>query len=142
MTQAYVVIGDRTDHGGIVVGGSAMTTIMGKPIARVGDLTVCPKCKGSFPITSGDETWTIDGQAAARHGDKTACGATLIAASQALTFYDGGCAAAASEKSAAAAAKQAEAAAATSTVAAEAPDICLDCLKAATAAGSTAVVRG
>jgi uncharacterized Zn-binding protein involved in type VI secretion len=48
----------------------------------VGDKTTCPK-HGSNPIVSGDSTLVIDGKPAARHGDKTACGATLIAGQQA-----------------------------------------------------------
>jgi uncharacterized Zn-binding protein involved in type VI secretion len=42
-------------------------------------MTVCPKCKGVFAITTGADDLTGFGQAVARHGDKTACGATLIA---------------------------------------------------------------
>lgn len=38
---------------------------------------------GSNPIVSGDSTLIIDGKQAARHGDKTACGATLISGQQA-----------------------------------------------------------
>ncbi len=38
-------------------------------------------------IVTGDLTAIIDGQPVARHGDKTACGATLIS-SQILTYVD------------------------------------------------------
>lgn len=38
-------------------------------------------------IVTGDMTDIIDGQLVARHGDKTACGATLIS-SQILTYVD------------------------------------------------------
>jgi uncharacterized Zn-binding protein involved in type VI secretion len=48
----------------------------------MGDKTSCPK-HGPNPIVSGDSTLIIDGKPAARHGDKTACGATLIAGQQA-----------------------------------------------------------
>lgn len=51
----------------------------GKPIARVGDMTECPKDKhGSNPITEGSPDVLIDGMPAARMGDPTACGSTLI----------------------------------------------------------------
>nr|WP_307188790.1 PAAR domain-containing protein [Massilia sp. PDC64] len=29
--------------------------VYGKAVARVGDMTVCPKCKGVFAITTGAE---------------------------------------------------------------------------------------
>ncbi len=80
MSKPFIVIGDKTDHGGVVVAGSAATTIDGKPIARVGDQVTCPRRgHGSTTvIASGDPTCIVDGQPAARHGDKTACGATLL----------------------------------------------------------------
>ena len=50
----------------------------------MGDKTSCPiKGHGTVPIVSGDSTLIVDGKPAARHGDKTACGATLIAGQQA-----------------------------------------------------------
>jgi uncharacterized Zn-binding protein involved in type VI secretion len=80
MSQPFIVIGDQTDHGGQVVEGSPTSTTGGKSIARVGDRVTCPKHNhGPTTIVSGDETMLIDGRPAARHGDKCACGATLIA---------------------------------------------------------------
>lgn len=80
MGKPFIVLGDKTDHGGEVVEASAVTTTGGKRIACVGDKVTCPK-RGHGPTTivSGDPTMLIDGKPAARHGDKTACGATLIA---------------------------------------------------------------
>jgi uncharacterized Zn-binding protein involved in type VI secretion len=37
---------------------------------------------GDTTITSGDQTLIVDGKPVARHGDKTSCGATLIASQQ------------------------------------------------------------
>ena len=43
----------------------------------------CPKKgHGTCPIVSGDNTLIIDGKPVARHGDKTSCGAMLIASQQ------------------------------------------------------------
>jgi uncharacterized Zn-binding protein involved in type VI secretion len=81
MTRPFIVIGDSTSHGGTVIGGANTTDTQGKRIARVGDKVTCPK-KGHGSVTviaSGDPTVIIDGRPAARHGDMTACGATLIA---------------------------------------------------------------
>ena len=81
MNKAFMVVGDKTDHGGVVIQVAGTTDAAGKSIARVGDKVTCPKKGhgGTTVIVSGDPTCTIDGQAAARHGDKTACGATLLA---------------------------------------------------------------
>lgn len=86
MSKPFIVVGDRTDHGGVVIQGTTVTDAAGKPIARVGDQVTCPKRGhgGTTVIATGDPTCMIDGQPAARHGDKTACGATLLA-SQAPT---------------------------------------------------------
>ena len=48
-----------------------------KPIARKGDMHVCPLCKVTTPITTGSPRSKTDGQPTARVGDKTGCGATI-----------------------------------------------------------------
>jgi uncharacterized Zn-binding protein involved in type VI secretion len=73
--------GDKTSHGGAVLEASAHSDIAGIGIARVGDKVSCPK-HGNNAIAGGDATLIVDGKPAARHGDKTACGATLIAGQQ------------------------------------------------------------
>jgi uncharacterized Zn-binding protein involved in type VI secretion len=80
MGKPFILIGDKTSHGGTVIQGSSESTVDGKPIARVGDQVTCPQRGhgGTTVIVSGDPTCVIDGQPAARHGDKTACGATLL----------------------------------------------------------------
>lgn len=86
MSRPLILVGDKTDHGGVVVEGSPCSDVGGKRIARVGDKVTCPKKghRGETVIVTGDPTCLIDGKPAARHGDKTACGAILIA-SQTLT---------------------------------------------------------
>ncbi len=50
----------------------------GKPAARLGDATSCPKKgHGDNPIASGSPDVFFDGLPAARAGDTTACGSTL-----------------------------------------------------------------
>lgn len=86
MSRSFILLGDKTDHGGVVISASETTDCDGKGVARVGDKVTCPK-KGHGNVTTivtGDATALIDGRPAARHGDKTACGAILIA-SQSLT---------------------------------------------------------
>lgn len=81
MAGPLIKLGDKTSHGGVVVEASPHSDTGGVGIARMGDKTSCPM-HGSSPIVSGDSTLIIDGKPAARHGDKTACGATLIAGQQ------------------------------------------------------------
>lgn len=87
MGRPFIVVGDKTDHGGEVLTGSPVTDAAGKPIARVGDKVKCPKKGhgGETVIASGDPTCIIDGQPAARHGDKTSCGAILLSSQVATT---------------------------------------------------------
>jgi uncharacterized Zn-binding protein involved in type VI secretion len=135
MSKPLVRMGDRTSHGGTVVSGDMTWEVYGKAVARVGDLTVCPKCKGVFAITTGADDLTGFGQAVARHGDKTACGATLIAG-QSSAWWDNH-----SDSGTAAPAAEVDTASASQLVAREAPTICLECLAKAAAAGSAMVVR-
>lgn len=75
-------LGDATTHGGKVIRVAHHPEDMGKPIACMGDMTVCPKCKGTFPIVEGDADCTINGVPVAFDGHKTACGAALISSSE------------------------------------------------------------
>ncbi len=135
MSKPLVRMGDRTSHGGTVISGDMTWEVYGKAVARVGDLTVCPKCKGVFAIITGADDLTGFGQAVARHGDKTACGATLIAG-QSSAWWDNHTG---SDNAAVAADDNTKAG--SNLVAQEAPTICLECLAKAAAAGSSMVVR-
>lgn len=77
--RGVIRLGDATDHGGKVISVKhTEATDMGIPIACVGDMVQCPKCKGVFPIVEGNADCTIQGDRVAYHGHKTACGASLI----------------------------------------------------------------
>jgi len=77
--RGVIRLGDSTDHGGKVISvAHTAATDMGIPIARVGDMVACPKCKGVFPIAEGDPQCTILDVPVAFDGNKTACGAALI----------------------------------------------------------------
>jgi uncharacterized Zn-binding protein involved in type VI secretion len=82
MAGPLIRLGDKTSHGGAVIEASQHSDSGGIGIARMGDKASCPK-HGDSPIVSGDTTMIVDGKPAARHGDKTACGAVLIAGQQA-----------------------------------------------------------
>lgn len=88
MSLPLIVMGDRTTHGGTVITADLTFDINGKNVARVGDMTVCPKCAGTFKIKSGAGD-LVDGEGLgyARHMDQTECGAKLIS-SQITTTWD------------------------------------------------------
>lgn len=79
MGRAFILLGDKTDHGGTVITASGMMQVHGRNVACVGDKVQCPRHQDVTTIVSGDETMLVDGKAVARHGDKTSCGASLIA---------------------------------------------------------------
>jgi len=82
MAGPFIRLGDKTSHGGAVIEASPHSDSGGIGIARMGDKVTCPK-HGTNPIASGDATTIVDGKPVARDGDKTACGAVLIASQHA-----------------------------------------------------------
>lgn len=137
MSLPLIVMGDKTTHGGTVITADLTFDINGKAVARVGDMTVCPKCKGTFPITGGPSD-LVDGagNGYARHMDSTACGAKLVS-SQITTTWDN------KTTLGDPAAEDAANALATATTIATTTSsgICLACLLKAAAAGSSTVIR-
>lgn len=137
MAKTFVTLGDRTTHDGVVITADHTFLIHGKSVARIGDLTVCPRCKGTFAITTGADDMTSMGPGVARNGDKTACGAQLLAAQAVATWSAASGAGAAGTGTA-----TDDAARAPAQVATETTTLCLDCLAKAAATGQTLVVRG
>lgn len=74
-------LGDSTSHGGKVVSCSLTRfTVKGIPVACVGDTCSCPMPGHTgCTIASGSGHHTADGKQLAFDGDKTSCGARLIA---------------------------------------------------------------
>lgn len=48
-----IVLGDKTTHGGEVITASEHFSLLGTPVARVGDQVSCPKCGGVYEIVEG-----------------------------------------------------------------------------------------
>ena len=88
--RAVICKGDRTSHGGVVLEGNPNVTTGGRQIAQLGHSTVCPMCKGKYPIVEGVATHTYGGKPTAVHGMKTACGATLLASQHEFLIDAGG----------------------------------------------------
>ena len=76
--RGVIRINDRTDHGGKVVGASSGTIVMGQPAALEGDMTFCPRCKGTFAIKTDRQGAKHEGRHYAYHGDVAECGARLL----------------------------------------------------------------
>ncbi|WP_338770393.1 PAAR domain-containing protein [Massilia sp. METH4] len=76
--RGVIRIGDKTDHGGLVLTATSTTIAMGKSAALEGDMTICPKCKGSFAIKPDGKGAKHKGKSYAYDGDMTECGAKLI----------------------------------------------------------------
>ncbi len=86
MSRPLIRLGDKTSHGGVVIEATGSSFTGNIAFARVGDKVACPRSgHGVCPIVTGDSSLIIDGRAAARDGDKTACGASLIASQQSTT---------------------------------------------------------
>ncbi|KVQ59266.1 PAAR domain-containing protein [Burkholderia territorii] len=80
MNSAFIREGDATDHGGRVLSCTSTNVVFGKPVALEGDMVSCPKCGGVYPIVAVRvRSMTFGGRAVATDGDRTACGARLIA---------------------------------------------------------------
>ncbi|NYH22095.1 PAAR domain-containing protein [Paraburkholderia bryophila] len=86
MGFAFIREGDTTSHGGRVLSCTPSNTMYGKPLALLGDKVSCPKCGGVYPIVSAKQLgMTFGGRPVASDGDKTACGAVLIATQSSAT---------------------------------------------------------
>ncbi|MGZ2749948.1 PAAR domain-containing protein [Burkholderia stagnalis] len=87
MGFSFIREGDSTSHGGRVLTCDPTNTVDGKPLALLGDMVACPRCKGVFPIAKvkGELHMSFNGRPVASEGDMTACGATLIASQSTAT---------------------------------------------------------
>lgn len=82
MSRPTARMGDASNHGGRIITGAVRVMLNGKPVARLGDLHVCPKPgHGVTRIVSGSTATITEGKPTARLGDITACGAKIVAAS-------------------------------------------------------------
>jgi uncharacterized Zn-binding protein involved in type VI secretion len=86
MPQKTIIrAGDRTSHGGTVLEGHPLVTLLGKQVAGVGHRVSCPQCGGNPVIAGGAASVTMRGVRVAVEGMKTSCGATLIGSAPAQT---------------------------------------------------------
>jgi uncharacterized Zn-binding protein involved in type VI secretion len=85
MSLPIAVVGDGTDHGGVIITGSESDTIRGRKIARLFDLVDCPqrypdgKPHGINKIIEAHPALMVGGIPVALHGHHTECGCIVIA---------------------------------------------------------------
>ncbi|WP_058910189.1 PAAR domain-containing protein [Entomohabitans teleogrylli] len=85
MAKPLIVLGDKTDHGGVVITACSGLKSQGLMVACEGDSVVCPK-HGATVIVGHGSGFSVDGKNVARDGDKTSCGASLIASQIGLSL--------------------------------------------------------
>lgn len=88
MSQSFVLLGDPTTHGGIVLSASSTHIIQGRNVALVGDLVSCPlPGHGVNPILEGSSEWSEQGRALVVNGCLTQCGCQVIASTDECSVF-------------------------------------------------------
>jgi 3-oxoacyl-[acyl-carrier-protein] synthase-3 len=77
MSQGYVLLGDKTIHGGEVISASSTSIVNVKPVALVGGKVSCP-IHGENAIKEGGVGRTENGLEMVVNGCRSECGAELI----------------------------------------------------------------
>lgn len=79
MSKGFVLLGDKTTHGGSVISASSTMIVQGKKVALVGDMVSCPRNgHGTNPILEGSSEWSSEGKAVVVDGCKSQCGCQVI----------------------------------------------------------------
>ncbi|EKS6738780.1 PAAR domain-containing protein [Enterobacter ludwigii] len=79
MSKGFVLLGDKTTHGGQVISASSTMIVNGKMVALIGDKVSCPIIgHGINSIIEGSPEWSSDGKAIAVDGCRSECGCQLI----------------------------------------------------------------
>lgn len=79
MPKGFVLLGDKTTHGGEVISASSTMIIDGKKVALIGDKVSCPqKGHGVNAIVEGSPVWTSEGKVVVVDGCRCECGCQVI----------------------------------------------------------------
>lgn len=82
MARPQARMGDISSHGGMIITGATRTIVNGRPVARMGDLHVCPiPGHGVTPVISGSLDTMTERMPNARLGDVAACGGVIVTGS-------------------------------------------------------------
>ena len=82
MARQQARLGDTSSHGGTIITGSVTAFVNGRPVARMGDMHVCPILgHGVTSIVGGSVNTATDGRPNVRLGDIAGCGAVIVSGS-------------------------------------------------------------
>ncbi|MHB1462003.1 MAG: PAAR domain-containing protein [Armatimonadota bacterium] len=82
MAGAQARLGDISSHGGTIITGSLSVITGGRPVARMGDMHVCPvPGHGVTRIVTGSMSTLADGRPSAGLSDIAGCGAVIVTGS-------------------------------------------------------------
>ncbi|WP_241288452.1 PAAR domain-containing protein [Burkholderia stabilis] len=75
MSRKFILKGDTTDHGGVVIDGIANSSFDGRELAYLGGAVFCAACKSPGVIVSdgGERTMTVMGKVVALEHDLCQC---------------------------------------------------------------------
>ncbi|RKG36810.1 PAAR domain-containing protein [Acinetobacter rongchengensis] len=77
--KAFITVGCKTDHGGIIILGDSSFIIEGKAVHLDGMTHYCPKCQvQSKAIASNQGFMTVNGKSIVVANDTSTCGAKFI----------------------------------------------------------------
>lgn len=79
MSNGFVLLGDKTTHGGEVISASSTMIVDNKKVALVGDKVSCPKeGHGINTIIEGSPEWSSDGKSVVVNGCHCECVCQVI----------------------------------------------------------------
>ncbi|MGH1500510.1 PAAR domain-containing protein [Yersinia proxima] len=82
MSKGFVLLGDKTTHGGEVISATSSMVVNGKKVALIGDMISCPQTGHAVnTIIEGSTEWASDGKAVAVDGCHCECGCQVISSS-------------------------------------------------------------
>ncbi|HHL2501625.1 TPA: PAAR domain-containing protein [Yersinia enterocolitica] len=75
MSKGFVLLGDKTTHGGEVISATSTMIANDKKVALIGDKISCPKKgHGINAIIEGSSEWSSDGKVVVVDGCHCECG--------------------------------------------------------------------
>lgn len=87
MPKGFVLLGDKTTHGGEVISASSTMIVNGKKVAVIGDDIICPlDGHDTNQIIEGSSQWSSDGKAIVVDGCRCECGCQVISSAPDCTI--------------------------------------------------------
>lgn len=79
MSKSFVLLGDKTTHGGEVISASSTMIVNDKTVALIGDKVSCPKeGYGINDIIEGSPEWSSDSKAIVVDSCHCECGCQVV----------------------------------------------------------------